>query len=375
MVVGDGMIASAFIKAGADNWPCIIFASGVSNSMETEHSEYLKEENLLNSYSDLNQRLVYFSTVSVFDPSLAGNPYILHKLKLEQIIEDKFKSFLIVRLPIVVGRSTNKHTLTNFLYNSLVRGDKFYIYQNASRYLLDLDDVVRLTSILIEKTTSNQKINLVFDDKVSVIEIVEILKKISGKNGNYEIIPAGSDYKIDNSLANTVIQLKILEAYNMIRKSKPEAQQKRKIGKPKIMYELSQEIIFAGILKQGIAEKKIIKQPDSFQQIMYNSIFLMAPEEQYCLLKFLLETEIIKKIQSLSFLRSNEREIELFVMTEHVAEFREKYSNYTVEPVAGKTKKIISWSHNKKEVEEGLSRGEEYFKELLAGQLLFEKVG
>jgi nucleoside-diphosphate-sugar epimerase len=205
MVIGDGMIASAFIRSGAENWRCIIFASGVSNSLETDPEEYIKEEELLLSMKGSALKLVYFSTVSVFDPSMNRNPYILHKKRLETLIEDNFNNFLIIRLPIVVGKSTNPHTLINFLYNSIISGEKFQVYQNASRYLLDLDDVVKLTKLLIDKSTANLNVNLVFDDKTSVNEIVQILMKISGKTGNYSLVQKGSDYEIDNSTAKAII--------------------------------------------------------------------------------------------------------------------------------------------------------------------------
>lgn len=205
MVIGDGMIASAFIRSGAENWPCVIFASGVSNSLETDPAEYIKEEKLLLSKKESHLKLVYFSTVSLYDPSMARNPYILHKKRMEYLIENNFNSFLIIRLPIVVGKSTNPHTLINFLYNSIISGEKFQVYQNASRYLLDLDDVVKLTKLLIDKSKANLNVSLVFDDRTSVIEIVKILTRISGKKGSYSLVPKGSDYKIDNSIAKEII--------------------------------------------------------------------------------------------------------------------------------------------------------------------------
>ncbi len=53
------------------------------------------------------------------------------------------------------------------------------------------------------------------------------------------------------------------------------------------------------------------------------------------------------------------------IITEHTREIREKYSNMNITGLDGKTKKIISWTHNKKEIEEGLERKEDYFINLV----------
>lgn len=201
MIVGDGMLASAFEKAGAQNWDQIIFASGVSNSLEEDQNEFQKETDLLLSYRVSGKMLVYFSTVSIFDPSLASNLYIHHKRKVEKIIEDQFDKYLIIRLPIVVGKSANPHTLTNFLYQSIINGSRFRLFQHATRYLIDLDDVIRFTRILISKTDSKCKVNLVLSNKMSVLGIVELFSIITGRQGDYELIPEGTDYDIENTPA------------------------------------------------------------------------------------------------------------------------------------------------------------------------------
>jgi len=198
MIIGDGMLATAFLKAGINTDHHIIFASGVSNSLETDPNEFKRESDLLLSYSRNNEKLVYFSTVSIFDPSLYKNPYIQHKLNIEKIIRDNFSKYLIIRLPIVVGKSNNTNTLTNFLYLSLINNLPFNLYLNATRYLIDLDDAVRLSSLIILKTEGNQTINLVLDNKISAADIVMMLSEITGKQGNYNMISEGADYDVDH---------------------------------------------------------------------------------------------------------------------------------------------------------------------------------
>jgi len=172
--------------------------------------------------------------------------------------------------------------------------------------------------------------------------------------------------KTSQSISNVSQQLIILEAHNLVKKLKQEKQKKR--GKPRTPYTLAQEILVFSFLKPGLAEKSVIKLRDAdlFPKFVLNAYFTLREEDHYPVFKFMCESEVIKKADSVCFLQSNEKEIELFIITEEqLLDFREKYSNVHITGLDGKTKKIISWSHNKKEVEEGLEKGEEYFVNLV----------
>jgi hypothetical protein len=176
--------------------------------------------------------------------------------------------------------------------------------------------------------------------------------------------------KTSQSTANATQQLAILEAYGMVRKAKQgqEKQKPGKPGKPKTPYALNQEIFCFSFLKHGMAEKSVIKlrETDFFPKFILNAYFTMKEEDHYPIIKFVCESEILKKADSIAFLQSNEKEIELFIITEqNLNDFRENYSNFHVNGLDGKTKKIISWSHNKKELEEGLEKKEDYFTNLV----------
>jgi hypothetical protein len=175
--------------------------------------------------------------------------------------------------------------------------------------------------------------------------------------------------KIGQSTANMTQQLALLEAYNLVKKAKLDKPEKqKKPGKPKTPYSLSQELFAFSFLKPGMAEKSIIKlrETGSFPKFILNSYFTLKEEDHYPVVKYVCESEIIKKADCIAFIQSNEKEIELFIITDQqLHDFRENYSNFHVTGMDGKTKKIISWSHNKKEVEEGLAKGEEYFVNLV----------
>jgi DNA-binding transcriptional ArsR family regulator len=176
--------------------------------------------------------------------------------------------------------------------------------------------------------------------------------------------------KTSQSIANVTQQLAILEAYGMVRKAKQnqEKQKSGKPGKPRTPYALSQEIFAFSFLKPGMAEKSVIRlrEADLFPKFVLNAYFALKEEDHYPVVKYVCESDVLKKADCIGFLQSNDKEIELFIITEHQLDsFREKYSNYHVADLDGKTKKIISWSHNKKEVEEGLEKKDDYFVNLV----------
>ncbi|MFN5841955.1 MAG: hypothetical protein ACK45G_01855, partial [Bacteroidota bacterium] len=68
MIVGSGLLANAFSSFRSVD-DMVIFASGVSNSTSTDRNQYDREVELLRKYINRQAKLIYFSTVSVFDPS------------------------------------------------------------------------------------------------------------------------------------------------------------------------------------------------------------------------------------------------------------------------------------------------------------------
>ena len=88
MIVGNGMIATAFKNIDYDLSDYILFASGVSNSKCRDFGEFNREFLTLKNTLDNNKTLIYFSTSSVFDPSLQNSEYVKHKLILEKYIQE-----------------------------------------------------------------------------------------------------------------------------------------------------------------------------------------------------------------------------------------------------------------------------------------------
>ncbi|AZA87213.1 hypothetical protein EG349_10640 [Chryseobacterium shandongense] len=88
MIIGNGIMANALQPY--DKEDVIFFASGVSNSLEKEASEFDRETTLLKSVISRNpdKKLIYFSTCSIYDPTKSESPYVIHKLKVEKLIAE-----------------------------------------------------------------------------------------------------------------------------------------------------------------------------------------------------------------------------------------------------------------------------------------------
>lgn len=117
-IIGNGDIASAIREAKIDKNHIIFFASGVSNSAETDKSCFERERMLLLSQSR-ERHLVYFSTLSIYYGSVT--PYILHKIIMEELVQRNFVSYTIFRIGNI-SWGNNPHTIINFLKSEHLAG-------------------------------------------------------------------------------------------------------------------------------------------------------------------------------------------------------------------------------------------------------------
>ncbi len=207
MVIGNGMIARAFKNLYEHDNKVIIFASGVSNSSETNDSAFNTETQLLLDCLKRNgtKRIVYFSTCSIYDNN-NESPYVRHKKRIEKLIIKNSRNYLIFRLPQVVGKSTNNHTLINHLYNKIQNGEPITVWKGATRNLIDIEDVVKISSYIIEADYYNNTIiNIASKYNVGILEIVRELENITKNKADIVIEERISSYSIDISRISPVI--------------------------------------------------------------------------------------------------------------------------------------------------------------------------
>ena len=200
MIIGNGMMASRFSADYSKNNDVLIFASGVSNSSEKNKAAFEREENLLKQSMDkyAYKTIVYFSTCSIFDPSLAQSPYILHKLKMEELIKISVSRYLICRTSNIVGKKGNPNTLINFLIDKIEKQEEFELWANAFRNILDIDDLFTgVHTLLIDPMTNHSTIaNSYYPLSYSIGKIITTIENHLQKKANYKVVEKGSYYPI-----------------------------------------------------------------------------------------------------------------------------------------------------------------------------------
>ena len=226
VVIGDGLIASAFKKSQIKD-KVLIIASGVSNSKENRYSEFLREKNLINDllsfYSGMT--LIYFSTCSIYQTE--QTPYIRHKLNIEELITTSNFDYIIFRLPQVVGVVDND-TLVSYLVRNAYLNKPLKIQRNAYRNLVDIDDLVPIVKKIIKSKISYGKIiNVASSSYLKVYDIAKIITSKLNSDSLIDVIPGGEKYYIDNLqlkfflgekeiIFNEIYSINVIEKYTIM---------------------------------------------------------------------------------------------------------------------------------------------------------------
>ena len=189
-IEGSGFIAKKFKKYSYffKKNHAVLYAAGVSNSLETRKLEFQREINRITKFIRANQKkIIYISTYSIFDKS-RNHKYVKNKLKIEKLIKKNVKEYIIFRLPEVVGLNKNSNTLVNFFFNKIKKKNNFYLWKNAKRNLMDIEDVIKLIIFYVKSNKNNNRlINLLNLNFSKPIEIVRCLEDIANKKAIFKI--------------------------------------------------------------------------------------------------------------------------------------------------------------------------------------------
>ena len=198
MVIGNGMISKVFeLYQSSDE--VLIFASGVSNSKAADEHIFFREELLLEDtiFKNPEKLLIYFSTCSIYDESVNKTPYVIHKVKMENLIKKKCSKFYIFRLPQVVGAARNQ-TFVNYLFTSIQNNKSIDIYKHSTRNLISTDDVFMAASYLIKnKIYLNEITNIATPNNILVIDILKIIEDLTKLSFRYNLLDRGKKIDID----------------------------------------------------------------------------------------------------------------------------------------------------------------------------------
>lgn len=202
MIVGNGLLARSFHGISEAIANATIFASGVSNSQETHAMEFEREGNLLRAHLlKVRSIFVYFSTCSIADPDRSQTDYIKHKLAMESLVR-KHPRYLIFRLPQVVGKTENPHTLTNFLARKIRLDETFTVWATAQRNLIDVEHVAQIIREIIYRNRDfNQIMDLASPESVSMLTLVNLMESILRRTARYQIADKGGESTPNSELA------------------------------------------------------------------------------------------------------------------------------------------------------------------------------
>lgn len=175
-VIGRGLIGSSILES---KWrgpnDLVVIAAGVSNSRETRAAEFQREIDLIKAIisNQTYNRVVLVSSCSISQYGIT--PYTEHKRRVEDIVIRSGLLHHIYRLPQVVGPANNL-TLVSYFVKSIIGKMRIELNTLANRYLIDIDDLIRIIDLVYAKYGSQ---NLVLDiAPVRAINSVDIFLEI-----------------------------------------------------------------------------------------------------------------------------------------------------------------------------------------------------
>jgi nucleoside-diphosphate-sugar epimerase len=198
MIVGNGLLARAFAERYADDPHVTIFASGVSDSLEIHEQAFARERELLQSMlARVTGPMVYFSCCSLWDREAAMTPYMHHKRDMESRVLGSAGG-LVLRLPQVVGPAGNPRTLANYLHSKIMAGERFEVWRNAERNLIDVDDVAAIAAAMIEGPDDAQPLRSIATPySLGMPEIVALFERVLARTADFTIVDKGRALPVD----------------------------------------------------------------------------------------------------------------------------------------------------------------------------------
>jgi len=229
MIIGNGLLAKNLSEIHHDG--LTLFCSGVSDSSEKSDFSFKRERDLLLNQS-IEKPIFYFSTVSIFNPTIQESPYVLHKKHMETLLIENFPEYLIIRLPNVVGLGGNKANLFPFFMDSISKGKHIPIHRNAFRYLLAANDIGEITKCLIRRQQRGE-INVCYAKPPTALEIYMHLCALQNQKTNFSEGTIEQEYVLNNHLFLQIIDQEklsvtkdwkmILEKYFILKESTPHS--------------------------------------------------------------------------------------------------------------------------------------------------------
>lgn len=179
--------------------------------------------------------------------------------------------------------------------------------------------------------------------------------------------------KLGSTIANVSQQLKLLEAYGFLKKVRADkGPNGRKTSDLRVMYSLVKgKTWLTHISPRNVKNKELKMSVET--NLLVNLLLLDLKDEQPYVLNFFLNNNLVDDIDSAYYLKSENSEINLLVVTKKLEHFRDAKSALKVK-YKTEERVIRFWSHTPQEIKEGLSKKEKYFQDLISqAELIYEK--
>lgn len=212
------MVARAFTTVAIDVPAAIICASGVADSQTADTSAFHRERELLTRLArqanETHSILVYFSAAPVYgdgsrlrietEPTIPRTPYGGHKLECERMITGSGARYLILRLPNVVGSAGHPRQLIPSLIMQAVAGS-VVVRTNATRDLLDVDDLVAITADLLRCGAADAILNVASGVSTPVPRLLEQINSILGVAPTVTLVDGGDRQEFSIAMARELL--------------------------------------------------------------------------------------------------------------------------------------------------------------------------
>lgn len=191
MVVGNGLIASSFLDYKDDD-RYLIFASGVSSSSNILEKEFLKEKDLISRYYGTKSKFIYFSSTLIDKESA----YFRHKREMEKIVSENMESYIIFRLPNIIGFGGNSRNIFNFFKESIENGKSLEIIK-STRSLVDVEDLKKICEYCLSERNCTLTLSTI--ERMSVFEMANMIADEIGIPANINLTNEEEIIDIENS--------------------------------------------------------------------------------------------------------------------------------------------------------------------------------
>lgn len=190
-------------------------------------------------------------------------------------------------------------------------------------------------------------------------KVIEILAK-EGSMTASEIAK-----KTNTSLPAISQATSLLEAYKYI---SAKALARGSPGKPKTLYTLNKETVYIALCTHGVA-KQFAFSPSAMHAATLRAFQLPEDDQDWIIQLLWSHRDILSTVDAIAYVRSDEEETHILVLTNSIEKYRKQYSHIILE-AGGDSRKIVSWSHTIKEAKEGLKNQEEYFVNLFENPII-----